>query len=362
MKPGIKIFDRFYLIWTIASKDIIDALKNRLVVSLIASQIFMLSIPKVLPLVLVPPGTGLLIYDRSNSNFSTTLEQDPQFTLRKVGSMQELEEVLYNSMTYKLGLVVPPDYDQNLETGGGPEIEAYVSWSNRGRIREWKQEYEEHFSESLGVPVTVKIQDNYIYPQPELGLGLGITALTAITVTLLVGINLVPTLMIEEKQTRTLEALLVSPASIGQVVIGKAIAGLFYMLVAASIVFAINLKGVVHWKVAVLFSLSIGIFAVAVGLVLGSIFNRQQDMTGWSMGVTVILLGAMFVDMLNVQVHNLVKAIIPWVPSVSLLDVFRSVFLESPNWENIWRGLGSVLVISMILYGVVVWLVRRMDR
>ncbi|MGD8753987.1 MAG: ABC transporter permease, partial [Anaerolineales bacterium] len=193
-------------------------------------------------------------------------------------------------------------------------------------------------------------------------LGLGITALTAITVTLLVGINLVPTLMVEEKQTRTLEALLVSPASISQVVTGKAIAGLFYMLVATGVVFSINFSGVVHWDIAALFALSIGVFAVAVGLVLGSIFKRLQDMTGWSMGVTLFLLGAMFVDMLNVQVPTFVEAIIPWTPSVALLDLFRSVFLEVPPWERIWGDLGAVFVISMILFGVVVWLVRRMDR
>jgi ABC-2 type transport system permease protein len=276
--------------------------------------------------------------------------------------MQELETVLYNSIAYKIGLVVPPEFDQNLENAGRAEIDAYVSWSNRGRVREWKQEYEGMFSTLLGVPVTVNVQDDYVYPQPELGLGLGITALTAITVTLLVGINLMPTLLVEEKQTRTLEALLVSPASISQVVIGKEVAGLFYMLVATSVVFAINLRGVVHWDAAALFALSIGIFAVAVGLVLGSIYKNQQDMTGWSMGITLILLGAMFVDLLNVQVPTFVDAIVPWVPSVALLDVFRSVFLELPGGESIWADLGAVLMISMILYGVVVWLVRRMDR
>jgi ABC-2 type transport system permease protein len=61
----------------------------------------------------------------------------------------------------------------------------------------------------------------------------------AVTIMLTMGILLVPTLMLEEKQTRTMDALLVSPASISQVVIGKAIAGFFYILVTAAIVYLI---------------------------------------------------------------------------------------------------------------------------
>jgi ABC-2 type transport system permease protein len=162
---------------------------------------------------------------------------------------------------------------------------------------------------------------------------------TPVTVILMMGINLVPALLFEEKGTKTLEALLVSPASISQVVVGKALAGLFYVIVSAGVVFAINWTGVVHWDVAILFVLGIGVFSVGVGLVLGSFFERQQDVVGLTMVLLVVFIGALFVDMLSLY-----------------------IFLEYTPWLEIWVKLGSVGIISILLYILVVWKVRREDR
>ena len=47
-----------------------------------------------------------------------------------------------------------------------------------------------------------------------------------------IGGFMVPYLILEEKQTHTMEVLLVSPASVSQIGTGKALAGLFYCLAA----------------------------------------------------------------------------------------------------------------------------------
>ncbi len=157
-------------------------------------------------------------------------------------------------------------------------------------------------------------------------------------------------------------ALLVSPASISQVVVGKALSGLFYVMVTAGVVFAINWSGVVHWEMALLFILGIGLFSVGLGLVLGSFFERQQDVVGLTMLLLVIFIGTLFVDMLNLKIPTAVQALIPWVPSVALGEIIRFVFLENVPWAQVWSKLGSVLGISILLYAVVVWRVRRSDR
>jgi len=178
----------------------------------------------------------------------------------------------------------------------------------------------------------------------------------------MMGIQLVPALLFEEKQTKTMSALLVSPASISQVVVGKALTGLFYVVVSAGVVFAINWAGVVHWDMALLFVLCIGVFSVGVGLVLGSFFERQQDVVGLTMVLLVIFIGALFVDMLNLDIPVALQAMLPLVPSVALAEVIRFIFLENVPWREILANLGIVLGISFLLYGVVVWKVRRSDR
>jgi hypothetical protein len=133
-------------------------------------------------------------------------------------------------------------------------------------------------------------------------------------------------------------------------------------VVAASVVFAINWTGVVHWEVALLFVLGMGLFSVGVGLVLGSFFERQQDVAGLTMLLIVVFVGALLVNMLDVDIPAVVQAIIPWIPSVALAEIIQFVFLESIPWVQVWTNLGSVLGISLLLYGIVVWKVRQSDR
>ncbi|MCP4426418.1 MAG: ABC transporter permease, partial [Chloroflexi bacterium] len=223
-------------------------------------------------------------------------------------------------------------------------------------------EFEEQIEALMGQPVRINVEGNIVYPPSDSGLWLLMVTITPVIVILMMGIQLVPTLLFEEKQTKTMEALLVSPASIGQVVVGKALAGLFYVMVAASVVFAINWAGVVHWEVALLFVLAIGVFSVGLGLVLGSFFERQQDVVGLTMLLLVVFIGTLFIDMLYLDIPTAVQAMIPWVPSVALGEIIRFVFLENVPWVQVWSKLGSVLGIAMLLYAVVVWQVRRSDR
>ena len=262
----------------------------------------------------------------------------------------------------EFGLAIPDDLDQILEGGGQPELDGYVAWTNRRKASQLKTEFEEQFEEMVGQPVRINVEGNLVYPPSDSGLWLLMVTITPVIVVLIMGIQLVPTLLFEEKQTKTMDALLVSPASDSQVVVGKALAGLFYVSVAAIVVFAINWSGVVHWEMALLFVLSIGVFSVGVGLVLGSFFERQQDVVGLTMLLLVVFIGALFVEMLGMDVPMVLQAMLPWVPSVALADIIRFAFLENIPWEEALVKLGSVLAISALLYAVVVLRVRRSDR
>jgi ABC-type Na+ efflux pump permease subunit len=127
-------------------------------------------------------------------------------------------------------------------------------------------------SQSLGRLVTIQIAGNIVYPPSDGVLLLSLSTINSVLMILMMGIFLVPSLLFEEKETRTIQALLVSPASIGQVVGGKALAGSFYILVTALMIFTISWADVIHWDMVILFVVGGGIFSVAVGLVLGSSF------------------------------------------------------------------------------------------
>jgi len=210
--------------------------------------------------------------------------------------------------------------------------------------------------------VIVNLDGRIVFAPQEGSLLLSITNINTVLMLLMMGIFLVPSLLFEEKETKTMQALLVSPASIGQVVLGKALAGVFYILVTALVIFAFTFAEVVHWEMALLFVVCGAFFSVAIGLLLGSLFDKQQDMVGWMTGLLLFLVGAILVQSLNMQMPVIVKQILPWLPSVALADICRAVYSDVVPGAQILIDVLDILVISLPIYAVVIRRIRRSDR
>jgi ABC-2 type transport system permease protein len=354
--------DRLNIIWTIASKDIVDALKNRLVVGMIIMLSVMLLVPKMLPLIFEQPQVVLPIFDQGESNLPTKLQGNSDFLIQKMHSDLEFRSALCSSVYPEIGLLIPPDFDQNMAVGGQIELQGFGCWSKRFQITELMPKIEESLSQSLGLPVTIHIKGNIVFPPSSGMLSLSLATINSVLMILIMGIFLVPSLLHEEKESRTMQALLISPASIGQVVVGKALAGWFYTLVTALMIFAISWADVIHWELVIWFVISGGIFSVAVGLMLGSFYEKQQDTVGWMTAILLLLVGAILVKLLNVELPLLVRTILPWIPSVALAEICRAVFSETVPFTRILTNLWIVLSVSLPLYAIVIWKLHRSDR
>ncbi len=360
-----KFSDNLNIIWTIASKDILDAIKNRMIISQIVAVTLILLTVKALSWAIQPPYTPIMIFDPGNSSLTQALDDSPDFSVQRAVSLEELQGVIGNmgfGLGPELGIEVSSNYDQDLDSKNNLEINGYVSWANRTKASRLKAEFESAFLVVTGQPIIVNLEGHIISPPTEIGLLGGIITVFAVTIVLLMGVILVPTLMLEEKQTRTMEALLVSPASINQVVIGKAIAGFFYILVTAAIVYIIYWTGVVNWGLTLLFVLGSGLFSVGLGLLLGLIFKNQQEMTGWLSLTIVVISGSIFVVLIGLEMPAWLDTLIHWLPSVALAKIFWASFSTQAQIAQVLRNLGIVLVTSGILYGFVIWQVRRLDR
>lgn len=356
------LVDTLNIIWTIASKDIVDALKNKVVISMIIMLSIMLLLPKMLPYIFDQPLSALAIYDESDSQRLTESLRSADISVKKVRSVEELGPILCGAMFPEIGLQIPVDFDQHLIAGEPIEIRGYACWSRRHQVSEVKPKLEDMLSQSLGLPVAIHIDGNIVYPPSDGVLLVSLATVNSVLLILMMGIFLVPSLLFEEKETKTMQALLVSPASIGQVVVGKALAGAFYILVAAVMIFAISWVEVIHWDMVALFVIGGGFFSVAVGLMMGSIFEKAQDMVGWMIALLVILVGAVLVKALGVELPILVQDIVTWIPSVALAEVCHAAFSEIVPSARIWTNLGAVLAVSLLLYALVIWKIRRSDR
>jgi ABC-2 type transport system permease protein len=349
-----------YMAWAIGSKDIVNALKNKntrtnIILTMgIVVFFWWASTPRPFD-----KRIDAAVYDEGNSSLTIgTAELADGYTFRfyDASSLQEMERM----MGYKqLGVVIPADFDQVLASGGEPTLSGYILWVHRTQVVELEAKYSQKFSELLGQPVRINIGENFVIPQPDVETST--VQFTILFAVFFMAISLVPTLMMEEKSTKTLDALLVSPASEGQVVMGKALAGLFYVLLGGGLFFALNWAYVTNWGLALLAFLGCTMFSIGVALALGSFIRSQAHMRIWMFPVVFVLIIPAFFS----QEPNLapgLKAIFSWLPTTALVEMFQFAFSSHAPLSQLLTNLAIALVSTALVFAAVVWKVRRSDR
>jgi ABC-type Na+ efflux pump permease subunit len=351
------------IVWTIASKDIIDALRNKTTLSILIASLTIMLTGRALPLLTRLSGTPIVyIYDQGESTLSQALIESEEIRVRMTNSREELEALLTGLGLEALGLVVPADFDRTLESGAEPQLEGIVTWSNRFAASKLQAEWEDRLSELLDNPVRIDVEGHIVYPSHENDGRTGMITSTIVMIIATLGIFMAPYLLFEEKRTRTIDVLRVSPATTYQIIAGKAIAGLSYTLTAAGIALAFNFASVVHWGIAILATIIAGLFAIGIGLVMGSIFDNAQDMGLW-IGIPMGLVFApVILAMSNRTPPEPLATIINWVPTVPVIKAFNISFSgDGSQWVAL-RHLLMAAGVTLPIYLLVVWIARRADR
>lgn len=352
--------DSLYTSWTIAAKDLLDALKNKntrlnllLMVGFVVLFYWLSTLrpfDKEIDVVLFDEGNSSLDVERAD------LQDGYSVTIETVSSLEEMKR----GMRYeKMGLVLPSDFDQKMATGEELSLSGYILWHHRTKVGELETKYSQKFSELLDRPVRVEIDDNFVIPNYDVE---AFSAQTTIFYVILWGsLSVIPYLLIEEKQTKTLDALLVSPAGPGEVILGKAIAGLILVLSLSVWFFVFYWVYVIHWGLALLSILLTALFSIGLGLIIGSVTSKQQHLNLINLVVVVVLfLPALFAQ--EAFLNSTLKALFPLIPSSALVRLIYFSFSENPPLQELLVLLAIAIVSIALIISIVIWQVRRSDR
>jgi ABC-2 type transport system permease protein len=353
------------IIWAIASKDMLDAVKNKSTLAILLSAVFIVVIYQVLPQWERSSDLPtVLVYDAGASQLLAALKRSPNLDVYTgYTSQAQLEGKLVGGDIPELALTLPPGFDQALERGEAPVLEGYVQhWVSDADAAQLKEQAEEEIARLVGQPVTVHLEGNVVYPSPDSGGRSFLTSLAVLLSVTMIGLGVAPYLMVEEKQTRTLDALLVSPARSSHLVIAKALTGLFYCLIAAAVVLVINADLVLHWGLAVAVVVLSSLFAVSLGLLLGSAVGAKQVLPIWSMVLITVLLMPLFLAIMKDLLPSAVHTLVTWVPTATMARVLRGSFSRDLATMAFSVELLVVAACTGAILGGVAWTVRRSDR
>jgi ABC-type Na+ efflux pump permease subunit len=353
------------IIGAITAKDLLDAIKSKTTLSILLSALFIVVIYQVMPKFErasdLPP---VLVYDTGASDLLLALERSPNLDVYTgYTSLAQLERRLVAGDIPELALTIPPGFDQAVSSGEPPVLEGYVQhWVSDSDAVQLKAAAEEEIGRLVGQPVNINLEGNLLYPTPDSGGRSFLTSLAILLSVTMIGVGLAPHLMVEEKQTRTLDALLVSPARSSHLVIAKALTGLSYCLIAAVIVLAINASLVLHWGLAIATVLLGSLFVVSVGLLLGSLVGARQVLPIWSMVAITVLMLPMFLAIMRDLLPSAAITIMAWIPTVTLSRVLRGAFSQDLAFMTFGLELLVVAACTAVIMGCVAWTVRRSDR
>lgn len=354
--------DSLYMAWVIGSKDIVDALKNKSSRANILIMVGMVGMFYWLG-VLRPfdKDVSVAVYDEGHTSLameSVTLADGAKYSFRQASSLADLER----KMAYQnLGLALPKDLDWTLASGGTPALQGFVFWADRVKAADLETVYSRAFSEILGQPARVVIGQNIVVPQADAD---GMQATVSYLMVYFVfstALLLIPHLMLEEKRTKTLDALLTSPASPGQVVLGKALAGFFYILIVGGLAMVLFSPAIVSWGLAVVAFLGYALLAIGLGLAVGSFIQSPRQLGIW---MAVVILPVVIPPLFYME-SNLkpgIRAILGWFPSSALANLFRYSCSTGATAEQTAANAAIATASIVLVFGLVIWKVRRSDR
>jgi len=356
----INLMDNLNMVWVIAWKDIGAALKqkgtrvNFLMVIVLVVFFYVMS-------TLRPwdKRIDVAVYDEGGvGQFEglVPLSDGYEMDLFEVSSFGQMQR---NMRHERWGATIPPDFEKTLASGGEPVIVGYILWRYRGQVAELEALYTEKFSELLGQPVRVAIGQNIHVPSPDIETTM--VNIDMFFVILQTAITMVPFLMMEEKQTKTLDALMVSPANPGQVVMGKALAGVFYVGLTGGLFFALHWIYITNWALALLAFLLCAAFSIGTALAVGSLARTPQQLAVWLAPVVVLLIVPSIFAGFNDLIPGL-KVLFSWLPSTALVNLLQFAMSSHAPVDQLLFDLVISLGSTALVFGVVVWLVRSGDR
>jgi ABC-2 type transport system permease protein len=217
----------------------------------------------------------------------------PDVEWQPVASPAEFETALASA---EAGIVVAPDFERDLTNGNQPDLTVWLN-PQPGRQSELA-DFQRRLMEELWrvheaqapVRLTWRPVDELAGPaDDDQDANTFLLTMMIITGMAMTGLT-ISLLIVEEKDARTLDALLLSPAGKAEFIAGKGLAVFLYTLLLMAAMLLISGEPNGAWG-ATLAAVFLGsLFMVGSGLLLGTVFNTRHQCNAWGGLLTFVLM------------------------------------------------------------------------
>lgn len=346
----------------IALKDLVDAIRNRYLLAVLLTPLLVaLPLRLLLPDVKSLTATKILVHDPGNSKLSAQLRAIPNTHLVEMSSAEAVRDEVQKQQA-AAGLLVPANFDASVAAGNKPDVTVYLN-TRKNVIAQatFRLLMEQQIISLVQQPRPAQLVwiDAGEEPASKTGREFNLNQMMLPLLLLLgfgmTGALVVPLLLVEEKEKRTLDFLLTSPVRLTEILAGKTLTGVVYSVLIAGILLALHYHLIGNWPLT-LITIALGLLLiVAIGLLMGSLFKTTMQVNTWASLVLLLLLAPSFPFPGSPPVLDTAMRFVPTYYFVESLKM-------SLNGEASSRLLVHsviVLVCTLVAFYVATWALRR---
>ena len=349
------------IVSAITRKDLVDAIRHRYLLTALVTPL----IVALLFRVLLPGGTGdkiltIVVHDAGESGLVTELRRTPQISVVLADSADTTaSEVVRIKATG--GLAVPAGFDADLAANKQPQLTIYVNNQKtifeQAAFRRLLDQSVRSFAKQPEPAHLVWVDvDKSTKDQPLTGrLDQILLPLLLILTLGMVGAFVVPLLIVEEKEKRTLDFLLSSPASLNEIIAGKALTGVVYSILIAGLLLGINRQSIQNWPLTLLTIVVGMLFVVGVGLVIGSVLRNTMQVNTWASLVLIVLMAPSFP---SIGITGWFDKVMRVIPTYYLSEALKRSMAGTVS-SQLWMYLAVLAGCTIIVFFAAAWALHR---
>ncbi len=355
---------KWRVVFSIAQKDIVDAIKNMYILfSLILPVGMALLLGFLMPSQKDIENMPIVVYDPEGSRLVASLEKLSNVNIIRAASADTVaSEVDQKGVG---GFAIPAGFDAAVDAGQRPELTIYLNNKRGGGMTSSFQSllYDQIWRLRGDLPVKLNyyglspMAASEDVPQGNVNLDQYLLGMFLVIGLAMAGVFVVPTLIVEEKEKHTLEALLVSPASTAEVVAGKALVGLFYCLVESGILILLSKGWVGNWPFTLVALLLGSLFVVALGLFLGSLFRTTHQVNTWSSILMLVLMMPSWLTILGLPA--VLATLFRLIPTYYMSAVVNLAFAGQATLGKVWDDLAILAACIVAAFALVTWTLKK---
>lgn len=355
------------IVSTILRKDVVDAVREGRVIALLLTPILLGGIysvvfrdapaPEVKLAYVAPDGPALL--DAMRERVGRTLdlkvttfddEADARDAIRRGDAA--------------VALVVPRGFEAAVRGGSSPSLtvittpgtsasQAFLLGTLDGVLRGWAGQR----------PPAVVMSDVVDRPSEfaliaTLGPRVYFVIGTIVMMVGFVGIGVVPMLLAEESEKRTLDALLMVGSYL-DVILGKALVGIAFVLGSLAVMMGIaRLRPddpVLFFGTALLLTTTI----VGFGLLIGGLFRSANQVSSWGSFLLIPVIGPAFA--VGTSLPPAGEQLLRFLPTSQAVRIFGDAMTSRAMFDDAAFGLAVIVAWGLLAFGLLAWRLSRRE-